>query len=345
MPLKILSIDGGGTRGIIPATILDCIQKDFGKSPLELFDLFAGTSTGGIICMGLAAGLAPSALVDLYLNKADEIFYETFWDRVQGLDEHLQANYQNTNFKKILENLFGNKTLSSLQNDPAFGGNNKKLMVCSFDLAPDNASDRNKNYRPAIFHSSFIKCKDIKLVDLALMTSAGPTYFPIYDREYIDGGVALNNPSMAAISFAINSHFDAGDPTNLYPDGIKKGLGLNLSDLQIFSLSTGTGNKNRIEKKDIQSGNWGNIQWIKYLPDLITETNMQSTIYYVQQLLNDNQYYRVELFFDDPDAPGVLQQKPIGLDAKDKDVLTGMRQFAISTYKKEKENIASFLEL
>ena len=55
MSLKILSIDGGGTRGIIPATILDCIYNDFGKTPLDLFDLFAGTSTGGIICIGLAA--------------------------------------------------------------------------------------------------------------------------------------------------------------------------------------------------------------------------------------------------------------------------------------------------
>lgn len=343
MSLNILSIDGGGTRGIIPATILDCIHNDFGKSPLDMFDLFAGTSTGGIICIGLAAGLPPSALVDLYLNKADKIFHETFIDRLTSLDEHLQANYQNTKFKKIVKNLFGEKTLGDLHNDPNFGGKGKHLMVCSFDLAPHKSSDRNKNYRPVIFHSEFMRCKNIKLADLALMTSAGPTYFPVYDHRYIDGGVALNNPSMAALTFAINEHDNGED--YLYPDGKRKGLHLKFADLQLFSLSTGTGNMNRIEKQQIKTGNWGNIQWIKYLPDLITETNMQSTIYYVKQVLNDDQLYRVELFFDDDDAPPVLKLKPVGLDAKEKEVLEGMKEFAITTYQKEKDAIAAFLKL
>ena len=343
MSLNILSIDGGGTRGIIPATILDRIQKDFGKSPLDLFDLFAGTSTGGIICIGLAAGLAPSVLVDLYLNKSDKIFHETFGDRLTNLDEHLQANYQHTKFKKIVKELFGGKTLGDLHNDPNFGGKGKHLMVCSFDLAPDKSTDRNKNYRPVIFHSEFIRCKNIKLADLALMTSAGPTYFPVYDQRYIDGGVALNNPSMAALTFAINGHDDGED--YLYPDGKRKGLDKKFADLQLFSLSTGTGNLNRIDKNKIRTGNWGNIQWIKYLPDLITETNMQSTIYYVKQVLNDGQFYRVELFFDDDDAPPVLKTKPVGLDAKDKPVLEGMKKFAEDTYTKEKDAIAAFLKL
>lgn len=343
MQLNILSIDGGGTRGIIPATILDCIQKDYGKSPLDMFDLFAGTSTGGIICIGLAAGLQPSQLADLYLNNADEIFYETFWDEVQGLDEYLEANYQNDHFKEILQNLFGDKTLGDLHNDPNFGGKGKHLMVCSFDLTPDKSSDRNKNYRPVIFNSSFIQCRNTKLVDLALMTSAGPTYFPIYNQKYIDGGVALNNPSMAALTFAINAHQDGED--YLYPDGKNKGLHLKFADLQLFSLSTGTGNQNRIEKSKIKTGNWGNIQWIKYLPDLITETNMQSTIYYVKQVLNDDQLYRIELFFDDENAPAVLKLKPVRLDAKEKPVLEGMQKFAIDTYTKEKNAIAKFLNL
>jgi patatin-like phospholipase/acyl hydrolase len=343
MSLKILSIDGGGTRGIIPATILDRIHKEYGRSPVDMFDLFAGTSTGGIICIGLAAGLPPSALVDLYLNKSEKIFSETFLDRLTNLDEHLQANYKNTKFKKIVKDLFGEKTLGDVHDDPNFGGKGKHLMVCSFDLAPDKSSDRNKNYRPVIFNSSFIKCRNIKLADLALMTSAGPTYFPIYNQQYIDGGVALNNPSMAALTFAINEHDDGEG--YLYPDGKSKGLHLKFADLQLFSLSTGTGNMNRIEKEKIRTGNWGNIQWIKYLPDLITETNMQSTIYYVKQVLNDDQMYRVELFFDDENAPAILRSKPIGLDAKDKPTLQGMQQFAIATYTKEKNAIAKFLKL
>ena len=344
MKLRILSIDGGGSRGIIPATILSCIQDDHHKSPLELFDLFAGTSTGGIICIGLAAGLPPDKLVDLYLHKAKEIFFEPWLDDMTPIDEYVQASYSNARLYEIMESLVGEKTLGNLHEDAWFGGKNKRLMVATFDLAPDDAADRNKNYRPHIMHSSFMKCKDIKLKDLALMTSAGPTYFPIVQQRYIDGGVALNNPSMAAVTFAINKHKD-GDGY-LYEDGGKsKGLGLPLEDLQLFSLSTGTGNKNRIDPALVKKGNWGKIHWIKYLPDLLTESNMQSTMYYVKQLLKDEQFYRMEFLFNDEDAPPVLKERPVGMDSKDDAVLRGMHQFAKDTYLKQRDQIARFLNL
>ena len=243
-----------------------------------------------------------------------------------------------------MEGLVGERTLGDVHNDAAFGGKGKRLMVTSFDLAPDDASDRNKNYRPTIFHSSFISCKDIKLKDLALMTSAGPTYFPIVQQRYVDGGVALNNPSMAAITFAINKHKNGVD--YLYEDGGKsKGLGLNTEDLQLFSLSTGTGNQARIEPSVIKKGNWGKIHWIKYLPDLITESNMQSTIYFVKQILEDEQFHRVELFFNDPEAPAILKERPISMDAKEDAVLKAMHQFAKDTYLKQRDRIAKFLNL
>lgn len=343
MALKILSIDGGGTRGLIPATILKCIQQDFGKSPVEIFDLFAGTSTGGIICIALAAGIPVERIVDLYLNKSSEIFHESFLDRLSGLDEHLQANYQNKRFKKILTDptFFGDKKLSDIHKDPNFGKKGKNLMVCSFNLSPDSVGERNKNYRPEVFHSEYISCKDVSLADLALMTSAGPTYFPIYNN-HIDGGVAMNNPSMAAIAFAVND--DTSGKDYLYPDGKNKGLALNLRDLKLFSLSTGTGNKNRIEKSEIKTGNWGDIQWIKYLPDLITESNVQSTIYYVRQVLKDNQVYRVDIFFDDDNAPDVLKHG-ISMDNTQPEVLQGMHDYAVQVYNTQKDDIAKYLGL
>lgn len=343
MALKILSIDGGGTRGLIPATILNCIQQDFGKSPLEIFDLFAGTSTGGIICIAIAAGIPIDRIVDLYLNKSSEIFHQSFLDRLSGLDEHLQADYQNKRFKKILTatDFFGSKKLSDVHNDINFGKKGKNLMVCSFNLSPDGVGDRNRNYRPEVFHSEFMSCKDVLLSDLALMTSAGPTYFPIYNN-HIDGGVAMNNPAMAAISFAVNDDKSGAD--YLYPDGKNKGYALNIRDLKLFSLGTGTGNKNRIEKSDIKTGNWGDIQWIKYLPDLITESNMQSTIYYVKQILKDNQVYRVDIFFDDPNAPDILKHG-IGMDATEPALLQGMHDYAMQVYKSQKDDIAKYLGL
>lgn len=345
MKTKILAIDGGGTRGIIPATILDCLYQDIKVHPRELFDVLAGTSTGGIICIAYAANIPTTDLVSLYLEKSEEIFFERFLDRAQGLDEHLRANYSNTKFKKILEKLLGNTTLKDIELDPTFGKKGKDLLITTFDLAPASDNDDNKNYRPIVIHSSFIRDQDFSLVDLALMTSAGPTYFPIYKSKYIDGGVALNNPSMAALAYALNSSKSKDEKHYRYPDGVRKGLNVSTGDIQLLSLSTGTSNKNRIEASVVKNGNWGNIQWIKYLPDLLTEGNMQSTAYYVKQILDKQQYHRVEAFFDKSDIP-VLYTQPNGIkmDTKDPAILNAMHDYAVKIYKKERTHILKTIE-
>ncbi len=93
-PFRILSIDGGGTRGVIPATLLDALQQTTGQHPTELFDLFAGTSTGGIICIGLAYGLEPAQLVDLYLNQSGKVFHDTRLDDLRdGFGKNFGADY------------------------------------------------------------------------------------------------------------------------------------------------------------------------------------------------------------------------------------------------------------
>lgn len=341
---RILSIDGGGTRGLLPAVILDCIHKEFGKLPSDLFDMYAGTSTGGIICLGLAAGLKPERLVQLYLNESRNIFHETFLDRLTGLDEHLRANYQHRRFKKILEDIFGSKTLGDVHKNPAFGQKGKEVMVCSFDLNPDKESDRNCNYRPVIFHSSFIRDQKETLLDLALRTSAGPTYFPVYQKKYVDGGIAINNPAMAAVAYAVNDSKAKGDDEGKYLENGYKGLQQDLKNLRVFSLSTGTSNLNRIEESKIGAGNWGSIQWIKYLPDLLTESNVQSTIYYVKNILGNERFFRLDPNFNDQElAHRSLWNKSIPMDTTDPDVLNRMREFAEKLYQKEKKAIVKFL--
>src|SRR5690554_4662008 len=269
MSFRILSIDGGGTRGIIPAKMLDCIEQAFGEPVQHHFDLFAGTSTGALICLGLAIGLRPAELADFYLDHAADIFHETLWDRASGLDEHLRADYKNRRFKKILQGIFGDKTFGDVHADKAFGQLGKEVMICSFDLNPESGADRNRNYRPAIFHSAFGRDRKELLVDLALRTTAAPTYFPIYQQKYIDGGVAMNNPSMAAIAYAMNNSRAIGVEKDQYLENGYKGLRYQREDIHVLSLGTGTGNLNRIERSTVRAGNWGNIQWIRYLPDLL----------------------------------------------------------------------------
>ena len=345
---RILAIDGGGSRGIIPATLLHCLQQDTGINPVEHFDLLAGTSTGGIICIALAAGISPGELVSLYLNRSAEIFSENWIDGISGMDEHLQADYSNKSLKKILNQLLQQKTMGWVHQQPHFGQQNKTLMVCAFNLDPA-ASDphsRDRNYRPVVFNSAYLRDKDELLADLALRTSAGPTYFPIY-QHHIDGGVAMNNPSMAAIAFAINEH--QGEQNRyLYPDGLRKGMALSPRSLRLLSLGCGTANRTFIPAAEIQRrnrGNWGNIQWIKYLPDLITESNMQSTWYYVEQVLGPKQYHRINARFNEASQYPLLQEEPLGLDVTDPDLLMAMHLYAQDIYKQEKDTIFRILGL
>jgi uncharacterized protein len=340
MACKILSIDGGGTRGIVPATIINLIEQETGKKILDFFDVIAGTSTGGIIATALAAGVDSGQLVDLYLNRAGLIFKENFLDKISGVDEYLDANYSNKSLKKELERILSGITLQQLH-EGSFGKSNKHLMVCSFDLNPETSSTGNKNYRPDVFYSSYIRNGNNLLTDLCLMTSAAPTYFPIYNH-HIDGGVAMNNPSMAAVAFALNDQVsDKAD--YLYPDGFKKGLAAKTKDIKLLSLGTGTSNKTFIPEAQTKKGNWGKLKWINYLPDLLTEGNVQSTSYYVEQVLPSDNYIRLNPCFDVDEAPEILRKEPIKLDEKDKNKLQAMSDFSKSYYQKNKKDIFKLL--
>ncbi len=343
--LRILSIDGGGTRGIIPATILHCLCQATGKYPTDLFDLFAGTSTGGILCTALMYGLPTDWIVQLYLDKSDDVFDDTWWDDVRdGFGKRIGADYSNENFKKILEKEFNNTTLGEIDQKHQ---RKKILMITTFHLHPEEEG-KTVNFRARVYNSNFRKDKDIKLVDLVLRTTAAPTYFPIY-QEHIDGGVAINHPAMSAVAFAINNNTDAAGEYG-GPDGQYKGLRKTVNDLRVLSLSTGTSNRTFIDTETIGRGNWGELHWIRYLPDLLIEANMQVSEYYVRQVMPDNRYKRMEIHFDDPMAPDLIrrlvqQGKVIGLDEKRRSVLLALRDFAVDYYNAHEAELLDFLQL
>lgn len=349
--IKILSIDGGGTRGVIPATILNEVFKDTGKAPKDIFYLMAGTSTGGILCTGYAAGLPTQELLELYLKKADNIFYDTGWDDIRdGFGKNTGADYSNERLKQELEAAFQDKTLYDIYQHNLASGLGR-LMVCTFDLNPvvvDPLTGKKQpiNFRPKVYHSDFIRDAGEKLVDICLQTSAGPTYFPIY-KNHVDGGVSLNNPAMAAVAYAINGRKDGGGEYR-HPDGASRGLARALQELKILSLGCGTSNRNFIPEAEIKArdnGDWGNLQWIKYLPDMLTESNMQASSYYVDQLLAPSQYKRIQLFFDRPEAPDILNGASLGPDVKRRDLLEAMVLYAEEVYRRNKNEILRFLDL
>lgn len=198
--LRALVFDGGGVKGATEACIVDRLEGS--HQLLSKVDVFAGTSTGGIIALALAAGVPVSEVVDIYRLQAARIFASRdLADKLSGgLDEYVRANYGQEGLRAALEEVFGTRRLPQLS---------REVLVPAFDLM------RN---RPKFFD----RTDDYSLVDVALATSAAPTYLPghiVHERAtaggsretqsgavrcFIDGGVFANNPSDRVIHFVRN---------------------------------------------------------------------------------------------------------------------------------------------
>lgn len=170
----ILSIDGGGIRGIIPATILAHIEARLDASCHELFDIITGTSTGGIIACGLGKGISANDLMLMYLEKGKEIFKRNHW-----FPDLFSPKYTASGIDKILEEVFEDTVLSKSKT---------KLIIPAYDMVEG---------QPRHFKSWIDK--DIMLKCVARATSAAPTYFPSAFGRYVDGGMFSNNPTINAL--------------------------------------------------------------------------------------------------------------------------------------------------
>jgi len=193
MTKYILSVDGGGIRGIIPALILAEIEKRARKPISQIFDLMAGTSTGGIVVAGLCKKddqgdpqYSANDLVELYREYGSYIFKSSFF-RQSILSWFNCAQYPHKNIESILEEYFGDDTLQNTLSN---------LLITSYDI--------HNNY-PFFFKSWKEDKNFIKLKDALRATTAAPTYFaPKYlevkqeKRVLVDGGVFANNPAACA---------------------------------------------------------------------------------------------------------------------------------------------------
>jgi len=181
-PYRILSIDGGGIRGLLTAVLLDRLVTAV-PGWLDRVDLFAGTSTGGILVLGLAKGLPPSAIVKLYRQDGQRVFSASWLRRLLDLGGWLGARYDNAGLRGALEELLGPATLGDLP---------RRVLVPTFELDNHGAKDLPRTWKPKFFHNFPGPDSDAaeRVVDVAVRTSAAPTYFPTY-QGYIDGGVMI----------------------------------------------------------------------------------------------------------------------------------------------------------
>jgi len=200
---KILSIDGGGILGLYSIDLIKRIQAEFLDKPFyEEFQLITGTSTGGIIALGLAQGKTPEEIVEFYTAYAKKIFPR--WRSLLFLWGILHNKYSNKELEKALSLFFGEATISDC-----------KTAVCIPVIDVSNC-------QPMIFktNNSGTQKRDltVKLKDIAFATSSAPSFFPIYSfgeyRGLMDGGLWQNNPTLCGVIEACNCFVGADKDYN-----------------------------------------------------------------------------------------------------------------------------------
>lgn len=191
MHKKILSIDGGGIKGVFPASFLASLEETLGDKVANYFDLIVGTSTGGIIALGLGLGFSAKDILNFYEKYGPSIFKGNRflrWLRHLGL-----SKYGSDSLRLALGDTFGNHKL---------GESNNRLVIPSFNLETGEVYI----YKTA-HHSRFQRDYKESVVQVALATSAAPTFFPVCRTSsgipLIDGGLWANNPMGLATVEAI----------------------------------------------------------------------------------------------------------------------------------------------
>lgn len=278
---RIISIDGGGIRGLITAIILERLVATPGlEGLLDSAEFIAGTSTGGLLAMGIAHNVELEVMQEVYVRRGPKIFDDSWVDNVTDLGKLIGAEYDTGPLRRELRKVFGGVTLGELS---------KQVLITTFDL--DNQDPVRRRWKPKLFHNFPGPSSDLDAlaVDVGLYTSAAPTYFPSVNG-YIDGGVYANNPAMCALAQALDQRYPPTPP---------------LEDVAILSLGTGKS----LQYIRGKTNDWGYTQWLRPLVTLILEGTSDITDYQCRQLLGQR-FHRLAPEF----PPGVN----VPLDAVDK---------------------------
>ncbi len=285
MPLfSILSIDGGGVRGIIPAMILAEIEQRTGHRIAELFDLIAGTSTGGILALGLTVPdekesdkprYEATQMVSFYEADGKEIF-RSFWHDVVTLHGLIEERYPAQPFEGVLQKYLGEDTkLSQALTE---------IVITSYEI---------ETCRPFLFTRRKARARrggrfDPRMWEVARSTAAAPTYFaPFQIRRpksshlppltFIDAGVFLNNPTLCAYAEAVGMHSQRAaalaeanrddSKQSERPVEARSNDHVSPAAVDYLVLSLGTGELNTPIRYE-NAKDWGTLRWARPFIDI-----------------------------------------------------------------------------
>ncbi len=274
---RILSIDGGGIRGIIPAMVLAKVEELTRKPICALFDLIAGTSTGAILALALSkpsqGGHTPQFsaedLISFYAQEGKIIFQKDLCYKIRTLNGLRDAKYNAGAVESVLQQYFGKTMLSQSLTD---------VLVTAYELHMRTPFFFRSRLAKSPRHNGY----DFTMWETARAASAAPTYFRPYKlksgvkNEYyslIDGGVYANNPAMCAYSEA-------------------KAVYGEESDIMLVSLGTGQQTRS-IRHEDAKK--WGLLGWAQPLFDICMDGVNDTTEYQLGQVMPKGCYDRLQV--------------------------------------------------
>ena len=263
---RVLSLDGGGIRGIIPALVVAHLERQMGAPACEIFDLIVGTSTGGILALGLSLQdqqggslLAAKRMVTLYERHGAQIFERSLWRKLRTAGGLFEEAYSHEALEKVLQKYFANKRM---------GDCGTPVMVTSYDI------ERRKTVFLKSWHPDH---SELLCAEASRATSAAPTYFEPVNLQWaeqsatlIDGGVFINSPAVSAYAEACK----------LFPDE------------PIAMLSLGTGELTRPIPYDA-ARTWGSALWIMSLLDCMFDGASKAADHQMRLFMGDH-YLRVQ---------------------------------------------------
>jgi len=322
---RILSVDGGGIKGIVPAVVLLHLEKllkhlsnNQNSRIHDYFDLFSGASTGAIIIAGLLSPnknnrpkYSPEEILDLYLKNGKIIFNSSLLQEIKSVSGIVNVKYDPEGLESVFEKYFGKLQLKDLL---------KPSLIPVYDLS------RGKNYffrqQKALIsprHNFYVK-------DLLRGATSALSYFPpaqistVNDQEhrcFIDGGVFANNPALSA-----------------YAEFRYHNSDLHAKDTMMLSI--GTGRKTTNLDCEV-TANWGAAEWL-YQGSYLTSNAVASASDYQLNAVYDNQpnYLRLDASFDD--------EQSSSMDNTDKEYLDYLISLGESIVKEKQRDINTFAE-
>ena len=295
MTFRILSLEGGGIRGVLSARLLKQVEeilvRETGERLHEYFNLIAGTSTGSILAAGIACQKTSDELIKLYEDEGENIFPKSIrkqrnfrWlSRLLGW--HIGGNvlYPHKGLAQVLESQLKDPklgrcpTLSEIETP--------NLLILAYDVYSRNttwfANNPDSGYKQWY--------DDLQLWEVCTASASAPTFFPPYKLPFnrahdewlphIDGGVSANSPELAALAHALLINKDKP--------------GFSIKDISILSIGTGKTTKS-FGYEEIK--NWGLANWITNLPHIFLDPSTEVSVATSRQIMNsinDQRYLRL----------------------------------------------------